>query len=55
MAFDECPPYPCDYNYAKDSMALTHRWLDMKAMTHNRHLSATSLSYQIMKFIFLFQ
>ena len=28
MAFDECPPYPCDYNYAKDSMALTHRWLD---------------------------
>jgi queuine tRNA-ribosyltransferase len=28
MAFDECPPYPCDYNYAIDSMALTHRWLD---------------------------
>ena len=28
MTFDECPPYPCDYNYAKDSMALTHRWLD---------------------------
>jgi queuine tRNA-ribosyltransferase len=28
MAFDECTPYPCDYNYAKDSMALTHRWLD---------------------------
>jgi queuine tRNA-ribosyltransferase len=28
MAFDECPPYPCNYNYAKDSMHLTHRWLD---------------------------
>ena len=28
MAFDECPPYPSDYNYAKKSMALTHRWLD---------------------------
>jgi queuine tRNA-ribosyltransferase len=28
MAFDECPPYPCDYNYAKDSMELTHRWLN---------------------------
>ncbi len=28
MAFDECPPYPCDYNYAKNSMHLTHRWLD---------------------------
>lgn len=28
MAFDECPPYPSEYKYAKDSMALTHRWLD---------------------------
>jgi queuine tRNA-ribosyltransferase len=28
MAFDECTPYPCDYNYAKKSMHLTHRWLD---------------------------
>lgn len=27
MAFDECPPYPCDYSYAKKSMELTHRWL----------------------------
>lgn len=27
MAFDECPPYPSDYKYAKDSMELTHRWL----------------------------
>lgn len=28
MAFDECTPYPCDYDYAKKSMAMTHRWLD---------------------------
>lgn len=28
MAFDECTPYPCDYNYAKNSMKLTHDWLD---------------------------
>lgn len=28
MAFDECPPYPCEYKYAKKSMELTHRWLD---------------------------
>jgi queuine tRNA-ribosyltransferase len=28
MAFDECPAYPCDYSYAKNSMHLTHRWLD---------------------------
>ena len=27
MAFDECTPYPCDYNYAKKSMHMTHRWL----------------------------
>ncbi len=28
MAFDECTPYPCDYLYAKNSLELTHRWLD---------------------------
>ncbi len=27
MAFDECPPYPSEYKYVKDSMDLTHRWL----------------------------
>ncbi len=27
MAFDECPPYPSDYAYARKSMELTHRWL----------------------------
>lgn len=27
MAFDECPPYPSEYRYAKNSMELTHRWL----------------------------
>jgi queuine tRNA-ribosyltransferase len=27
MAFDECSPYPCDADYAKKSMELTHRWL----------------------------
>ncbi len=33
MAFDECTPYPCDYNYAKRSMHMTHRWLD-RCITH---------------------
>ncbi len=28
MAFDECPPYPSSYQYAEQSMELTHRWLD---------------------------
>jgi len=27
MAFDECTPYPCPYDYAENSMHLTHRWL----------------------------
>ncbi|RLD40702.1 MAG: tRNA guanosine(34) transglycosylase Tgt [Bacteroidetes bacterium] len=27
MAFDECTPYPCDYDYAKNSMHMTHNWL----------------------------
>ncbi|WP_339608166.1 tRNA guanosine(34) transglycosylase Tgt [uncultured Roseivirga sp.] len=27
MAFDECTPYPCDYEYARKSMEMTHRWL----------------------------
>jgi queuine tRNA-ribosyltransferase len=28
MVLDECTPYPCDYDYARDSMRMTHRWLD---------------------------
>jgi queuine tRNA-ribosyltransferase len=28
MAFDECTPYPCDFTYARNSMEMTHRWLD---------------------------
>jgi queuine tRNA-ribosyltransferase len=28
MAFDECTPWPCDFKYAKDSLKLTHQWLD---------------------------
>lgn len=27
MAFDECTPYPCEKDYAKKSMEMTHRWL----------------------------
>ncbi|WP_445666752.1 tRNA guanosine(34) transglycosylase Tgt [Fodinibius sp. AD559] len=26
MVLDECPPYPSSYEYAKESMELTHRW-----------------------------
>ncbi len=36
MAFDECTPYPCDYDYAKNSMDLTHRWLDRSLAHFNK-------------------
>ncbi len=41
MAFDECTPYPCEYNYAKRSMHMTHRWLE-RCLTH---LDKTPLKY----------
>ena len=41
MAFDECTPYPCDYNYAKRSMHMTHRWLKRCL----NHLDKTPLKY----------
>ena len=41
MAFDECAPYPCDYQYAKRSMHMTHRWLE-RCLTH---LDKTPLKY----------
>ncbi|MGQ9846550.1 MAG: tRNA guanosine(34) transglycosylase Tgt [Bacteroidales bacterium] len=27
MALDECTPYPCSYEYAKNSLEITHQWL----------------------------
>ena len=33
MAFDECTPGTADYQYAKKSMELTHRWLE-RGLTH---------------------
>ena len=27
MALDECTPYPCEYEYAKKSLVITHQWL----------------------------
>ncbi len=36
MAFDECTPYPCEYDYAKKSMHLTHRWLDRCLIYHEQ-------------------
>ena len=36
MAFDECTPYPADYEYACRSMRLTTRWAKRCQAVHNR-------------------
>ena len=47
MAFDECTPYPCEYDYAKKSMNLTHRWLkrccERFDMTKSKYTSKQTL------------
>ena len=48
MAFDECTPYPCDYQYAKRSMHMTHRWLDRCIS----HLEKTPLKYNFDQSLF---
>ncbi len=44
MLLDECPPYPCDRDYATASLALTQdwavrarRWIDRHASDHQRY------------------
>ncbi len=46
MAFDECTPYPCEYNYAKKSLSITHKWLDrcLKHFKNTESLYAHSQS-----------
>lgn len=41
MALDECTPGTADYNYAKKSMELTHRWLERGV----KHFDATEPKY----------
>lgn len=48
MAFDECTPYPCSYEYAKKSMSRTHRWLDRSIL----HLKKTPLQYHYNQSLF---
>lgn len=42
MPLDECTPYPCEYNYAKKSMELTHRW----AERGRKHFLSTQPLYE---------
>ena len=48
MAFDECTPYPCDYDYAKESMHLTHRWLD-RCLEYDKN---TPFTYDYRQYLF---
>jgi queuine tRNA-ribosyltransferase len=48
MAFDECTPYPCEYNYASKSMQMTHRWLKRCC----ERFDATSDKYGYKQFLF---
>jgi queuine tRNA-ribosyltransferase len=36
MAFDECPPYPAEYKYVKDSIERTSRWAERCLSAHER-------------------
>lgn len=48
MAFDECTPYPCDYKYAKNSLRITHNWLDRCVS----HFTSTADKYDYSQALF---
>ena len=48
MAFDECPPYPCERSYATESMHLTNRWLDQCV----EHMRTTDPLYDYEQYLF---
>jgi len=48
MALDECTPFPCEYEYARTSLELTHRWLDRGLL----HLKKTQEQYGYEQLLF---
>lgn len=40
MLFDECPPYPCEESYAKNSLERTTRWAQRCKQWHTDHAEA---------------
>ncbi len=46
MAFDECTPYPCTYEAAAKSLALTHRW---ERMSFEQELNPGQLRFGIVQ------
>ena len=39
MPLDECTPYPCNYEYTKNSVTRTHKWLKRSISHFNKTLS----------------
>jgi queuine tRNA-ribosyltransferase len=37
MVLDECPPWPCEYDYAARSLEMTHRWAERCKNITTRH------------------
>jgi len=48
MVLDECSPYPCEKNYAKNAMELTHRWLTRSI----KRFSETKELYEKKQYLF---
>ena len=48
MVLDECLPYNCNFSYAKESLSLTHSWLDRSVKRNNRYKD----SYDHDRFLF---
>ncbi|MDE2814462.1 MAG: tRNA guanosine(34) transglycosylase Tgt, partial [Gemmatimonadota bacterium] len=44
MAFDECTPYPCERDYAQESMQRTLRWAE-RCLSRHRELAAERVNH----------
>ncbi len=47
MVLDECTPFPCTYAYAKQSMELTHRWLE-RGIAHCKKTTSLYTADQVL-------
>ncbi len=48
MPLDECTPYPCEYDYARQSLNMTHQWLERCI----KHFDSTSSLYNYSQSLF---
>ncbi|EKE15877.1 MAG: hypothetical protein ACD_11C00090G0002 [uncultured bacterium] len=45
MVLDECPPFPCSYEYAKNSLELTTRWAARCKLFFDKYISENKEKY----------